>query len=425
MQGPGEAVVEVPRPSGCRPRDKKYPGEAKTMTQELEFQVGDTEASIGAHRKLAMMPPWLSEYLARWEKGDAHKRRVERLSDSSGKERAWSISVVIPFFNGGDYIERALASAFYQTLPPHEVIVVNDGSAPEHVAVLEQLQELYPFRRIDTNNSGQGAARNVGVSHASGDLVGFLDQDDFYLPWHNEILVGEIPSDDPIFGWVYGDLYEATVEGTILKTSKVRDLAPHPKTDIHDLLRADMFVVPSASLLKRSAFLAVGGFDARLKGYEDDDLFLRLFAAGYSNYFIDRAVTVWCFHADSTSYSSLMGRSRLIYLQKLMELFPDAPRLGRFYFRDILLGRFAPQFIEDAIRARIGSRPDANQRLEIFNDFVALTLSNKSVSPRFRRNLSLLQRALNRLSVSALEYLLSQTRFKNIVMDEKKSRPSS
>lgn len=395
------------------------------MTQEPKVQVDDTEDSIRDYRQDSMMPPWLSEYLASWKKEDAHKSRADSPSDSSRDVVTRSISVVIPFFNGGNYIERALASAFYQTLPPHEVIVVNDGSAPEHVAVLEKLQGLYPFRRIDTSNSGQGAARNVGVSHASGDLVGFLDQDDFYLPWHNEVLVGEIPSEDPIFGWVYGDLYEATVEGTVLRTSKIRDLAPHPKSDINDLLRTDMFVLPSASLVMRSAFLAVGGFDSRLKGYEDDDLFLRLFAAGYSNYFVRRAVTVWCIHTESTSYSPLMLRSRLIYLQKLMDLFPDAPRQGRFYFRDILLGRFAPQFIDDAIRARIGSRPDASQRLEIFNEFVALTLSNKSVSPRFRRNLKLLQRALNTLSVPALEYFLSQTRFKYIVMDEKKVRSLS
>ncbi len=55
----------------------------------------------------------------------------------------------------------------------------------------------------------------------------------------------------------------------------------HPKRRLLSCLGEDMFILPSASLISRKAFEAVGGFDERLSGYEDDDLFLRLFRAGY------------------------------------------------------------------------------------------------------------------------------------------------
>ncbi|OWK21780.1 hypothetical protein AJ88_11715 [Mesorhizobium amorphae CCBAU 01583] len=61
----------------------------------------------------------------------------------------------------------------------------------------------------------------------------------------------------------------------------------HPKADIFNMLSGDMFVLPSASIISRSAFKAVQGFDQQFMGYEDDDLFLRMFRAGFTNTFID------------------------------------------------------------------------------------------------------------------------------------------
>lgn len=59
-----------------------------------------------------------------------------------------------------------------------------------------------------------------------------------------------------------------------------------------------MFILPSASLIVRKAFDRVGGFDERLCGCEDDDLFLRLFTAGYANVFIDEPLSQWRIYSD-------------------------------------------------------------------------------------------------------------------------------
>lgn len=116
-----------------------------------------------------------------------------------------------------------------------------------------------------------------------------------------------------------------------------------------------MFVLPSASLISRRAFDAVGGFDETLSGYEDDDLFLRIMLAGYNNHFVEEAVTRWRIHGGGCSYSPRMDRSRILYLRKLLLQFPDDKERRRFYKRHYLVPRFFPSAVSAygrAVRAR-------------------------------------------------------------------------
>ena len=193
------------------------------------------------------------------------------------------LAVIIPYYNGSRFIERALASVAAQSLPASEVIVVNDGSSENERAALRDLQQRFAFRIIDQANAGQGAARNAGVAHSSADYICFLDQDDFYLPEHNATLFAAIPRDDTNFGWVYADLNRGDADGTLQQENFVLGRADHPKRDVIEMLSRDMYVLPSAALISRKAFNAIGGFDDQLTGYEDDDLFLRLHCARFTN----------------------------------------------------------------------------------------------------------------------------------------------
>ncbi len=270
---------------------------------------------------------------------------------ASGTGVSPTVVVIIPFYNGADFIERSVRSVFEQSVPANEVIVVNDGSRTEERAALDALAARYPFRILDKENGGQGSARNAGVAASTSEYICFLDQDDFYLPNHIETLVSSIPPDDRLFGYIYADLYEADGDGNVIRTGVIKDHAQHPKRSIFDLLRYDMFVLPSATLVSRKAFEAVGGFDSQFMGYEDDDLFLRIFRKGYSNHFVDKAVTVWCIHTASTSFGIRMVRSRFKYFKKLLQMFPDEHQRGRYYLREYLMPRFQLFFVNEAIEA--------------------------------------------------------------------------
>src|SRR4051794_37983015 len=101
-----------------------------------------------------------------------------------------------------------------------------------------------------------------------------------------------------------------------------------------------MFILPSASLISRQAFLAVGGFDERLSGYEDDDLFLRLFQAGFHHVFLPQSLSKWRIYQSSCSYSRRMAISRRIYFDLLIDRFPDNEALARSYVKDLIAPRF-------------------------------------------------------------------------------------
>ena len=259
-----------------------------------------------------------------------------------------SVAVIIPLFNGIDYIEQALLSVFRQTLPPAEIIVVNDGSTDGSVDIVERLAKEHPIKLLHTPHQGQSVARNVGVHESESELIAFLDQDDVWYKTHLEELAKPflVPSDPPV-GWVYSNIDEIDKAGHLVCRSFLNLMpASHPKKRLSDLISENMFILPSASLISREAFELAGGFDDRLCGYEDDDLFMRIFRRGYDNVYISRSLSQWRIYPASASYSPRFAESRFIYCQKLLDLFPNDKQLGRYYTRDMIV----PRFLHEALR---------------------------------------------------------------------------
>ena len=268
-----------------------------------------------------------------------------------------SIAVVIPLYNGERYIQEAIESVLRQSLPPTEVIVVDDGSTDNGPAVVDGLARRHPITLLRRPNGGQSAARNFGIAHAGSNLIALLDQDDIWYSHHLEKLAEPFLQRRTVeLGWVYSNLDEIDEHGRLVCRSILRFLpGQHPKRDLICSLRSDMFILPSASLVSRKAFEAVGGFDEQLLGYEDDDLFLRMFRAGYDNVYLDEALSQWRLFVGSSSYSPRMAVSRMAYLRKLLAEFPDDPARGRYWRRDVLAPRFLPHLIKafiDAVRCR-------------------------------------------------------------------------
>lgn len=271
-----------------------------------------------------------------------------------------SVTAIIPLYNGQSFIEESLNSVLAQTRKPSEILVVDDGSTDGGPELVERIAKTNPtVKLLRKPNGGQSSARNYGVKHSTGKLIALLDQDDVWYPNHIERLIRsfEDPNRPHKLGWVYSNLDEIDRDGNMM----VRHFLPmdhHPKTNVFLCIDRDMFVLPSASLIYREAFEAVGGFDERLIGYEDDDLFFRLFRAGYNNVYLDESLSAWRIYSSSTSYTSKMGRSRMIYARKLLEQFPDEPEQGRYWARDVIAPRFFRNFVGDVFKAARFGRPE-------------------------------------------------------------------
>ena len=296
---------------------------------------------------------------------------IEPAPEPEPEDRRLTISAIIPLYNGAKFIGQSVSSILHQTLPPDEIIVVDDGSTDDGASVVAAMIREHPQIKLLTKaNGGQSSARNFGVAQSTGDLIALLDQDDMWYPHHLEELIKpfEETSVGPELGWVYSDLDEVDTEGRMINHRFLRTLpTPHPKRNLFECLREDMFVLPSASLISRKAFDAVGGFDERLSGYEDDDLFLRLFRAGYGNVFLEIPLSKWRIYPESSSYSYRMRRSRAVYVRKLMEEYKDDPDRHRFLKRDILVPRFYGHALAEFLKAvKLGNAADiAETRQEL------------------------------------------------------------
>ena len=91
------------------------------------------------------------------------------------------VSFIVPVWNVEDYIAMCLDSLLEQTLKEIEIIVVNDGSPDNSQDIIDKYVKKYPdlVKSFVKENGGQGTARNLGLKHANGEYVSFIDSDDF------------------------------------------------------------------------------------------------------------------------------------------------------------------------------------------------------------------------------------------------------
>lgn len=264
-----------------------------------------------------------------------------------------SIVAIIPLYNGGRWIEQSIASVLSQTIKPTEFIVVDDGSTDSGPEIVFRLAKDNPITLLRKPNGGQSSARNFGVMHSNSRLIALLDQDDAWYPHHLKTLVEPFRRKRGIpLGWVYSNLDEIDENGGMVER-RMLDVVPreHPKRSLARCLSNDLFILPSASLISRSAFEAVGAFDERLCGYEDDDLFLRIFRAGYDNVYVNEPLSQWRIYSTSTSQTPRMAKSRMIYATKLFGQFPDNRLQRRHWTRDCIAPRFVRLTLADCATA--------------------------------------------------------------------------
>lgn len=217
-----------------------------------------------------------------------------------------SVSAVIPAYNAARTIARAVDSVLAQTWQPIEIIIVDDGSTDDTLAVIAQ----YAARGVrvvgNGSNGGAASARNLGIEHAGGEFVAFLDADDEWLPEkisrQMSIITGR-----PDMSFVACMAGLVRVDGR-WQGNLYQDLPPVEGAEAWRTLLAYNFVATPTVLARRSALLAVGGFDTALPTAEDQDLWIRLALHGEIGFLHESHVIV---HAQAESLSSHLSPQQL------------------------------------------------------------------------------------------------------------------
>ncbi|MDE0308925.1 MAG: glycosyltransferase [Acidiferrobacterales bacterium] len=223
-------------------------------------------------------------------------------------------SVVVPAFNRSELLQRALDSVVSQSLPPREVIVVDDGSTDN---TLEMLCSNFPtgIRVISQENAGVSTARNTGISASSCEWIAFLDSDD---EWYCRKLEKQAKflSENPKLLICHSD--EIWIRNGIRVNPKRR----HAKSGgwiFPDCLPL-CAISPSAVIINQGVCADVGGFDERLPVCEDYDMWLRV-TSKYPVGFVDEPLVIkYGGHDDQLSQAyPAMDRFRITALIKLLE----------------------------------------------------------------------------------------------------------
>ncbi|MGD9509361.1 MAG: glycosyltransferase family 2 protein [Geminicoccaceae bacterium] len=211
-----------------------------------------------------------------------------------------AISCVIPVFNGEAYLGEALDSVFAQTLPPTEVIVVDDGSTDGTREVIDRFGTR--VRYVHQENRGPAAARNKGIALAIGELLAFLDADDLWLPRKLARQTQRLAE--------RGDLQVSVTQVRNFWIEELRVEAEAMRD--HRLAAAALpGYVPQTMLARREAFVRVGLFDETLRTGEDTDWFLRAADLGTMAELLPEVLVMRRFHRTNLTRVGNALRSNL------------------------------------------------------------------------------------------------------------------
>jgi glycosyltransferase involved in cell wall biosynthesis len=231
------------------------------------------------------------------------------------------VAVVIPAHNAAPYLDIALQSLAEQTAKPVEVVVVDDGSDDNTVAVAEQ----YGVRCLRQEQRGPGAARNRGLHATTAPLVAFLDADDWFAPNKLErqaqVLTEQGASVIACDAW----LVEAD---KVTRTKNQGRFVPGALT-LERLLAGNPLIC-STVLARREAVINVGGFDEdkELIATEDYDLWLRLSQREPIAY-LDEPLGFYRVHAGSLSTNERFSRGIERIMDKLAATYAREPHFLR------------------------------------------------------------------------------------------------
>jgi glycosyltransferase involved in cell wall biosynthesis len=188
---------------------------------------------------------------------------------------ASTVSVVIPCYNDGQFLQEAVDSVVASSYQHIEIIIVNDGSTDSHT--LFQLDKLAAVGHtvIHQVNMGQCRARNNGISRATGPYILSLDADNKIRPQYIELAVGILDNEASI-GVVYGK-YDRF--GSLSERNNGQPFDP--------LLLLFRSYIDTLAVYRKSLWQLVGGYDTQLRGNEDWDFWLTLHRHGTQFHFIN------------------------------------------------------------------------------------------------------------------------------------------
>lgn len=236
------------------------------------------------------------------------------------------ISIIMPAYNSGEYIDDAVNSVINQTYTDWELIIVNDGSTDNTAQKVKSwIKKDNRIQYYYQENGKQGKARNLGISKSQGKYLAFLDADDLWLPEKLEFQIKEIEAKK--VDLVFSDSYIFNND-EIFDISKTVDI---PSKVFYDKSSVELFLernrIPILTVLvKKEKVLYIGGFSEAMdiQNVEDYHLWLKLLMAECVFYSSDCILAKYRVHDNSATSTDRIVQDKIpnVFFD-LLQLYPS------------------------------------------------------------------------------------------------------
>ncbi len=215
------------------------------------------------------------------------------------------VSVIIPAFNSESFITEAVESVMRQDYEHLEIIIVDDGSTDRTAEIVGRINA--PIRLFRQSNKGPSAARNVGVQNALGDIIGFLDADDWWPDGKLRMQLSRMAEDPDL----------EIVLGRVKYTGELNDIEQNLRFESDD--QTVMNVNLGSGLFRREVFARVGLFAEDLRHFEDHDWFMRAREVGVRITILPETTLFYRRHDASTTRTDGIGKNMLPILKRSLD----------------------------------------------------------------------------------------------------------
>jgi len=212
------------------------------------------------------------------------------------------VSAIIPVYNCERYLAEAIESVLAQTYRPIEIIVVDDGSMDGTADIAQSYEEV---RYIYQTNQGRGAAMNVGIKVARGEIIAFLDADDLWTPNKLSVQMDYLLG-HPDVGYVIARMQNFLEPGAQLPPQITKDLS---LTDYAALSVGTL-------VARKTVFDQVGDFDNSYEHAKDVDWFVRAKEAGVHTAILPKILLYRRLHRSNRSYQTQTKTSEFLRVVK-------------------------------------------------------------------------------------------------------------
>ena len=246
----------------------------------------------------------------------------------AGDGRPASVTVIIPVYNGEEFLEQTVRSAAGQTYQELRILAVNDGSTDGTEAILARLAtEVANFSYVTTPNGGVARARNVGTEMADSTYVAYLDADDL---WHPTKIVKQVTTlqdhGDPTWAACY--TFSRDIDRKSRVHEKRKPALPARGSFFSEHLVKNHVGNGSSLLVRRDAALEVGGFEPSYAengagGCEDRDFQLRILSRFKMDVVEEYLVGYRSYPGNMSSRHGTMARGQIA----VIEAFVSDPRV--------------------------------------------------------------------------------------------------